>query len=71
MTADRTDPSTLDEKLAWLRRRGISIKATLHLSGLVVVRGLDMLKNVVGHACGKDIHEATARLVVAVEEAMS
>ena len=64
-----TDPATLDEKLVWLSNRIAFAIRYLPDSGRVHVLwwpngGRDDVIS------GKDIHEATARLVVAVKEAM-
>lgn len=68
-----TDPATLDEKLEWLRQNASDVLAMLSSSGKGVELSTDDyddygFRGIV--ARGKDIHEATARLVVAVKEAM-
>lgn len=65
-----TDPGTLDEKLAWLRKRGfivLSIGDDNETSARFMQRNADVEDILV---VGKDVHEATARLVVEVKEAM-
>lgn len=63
-----TDPATLDEKLAWLLHYGCFDIMVTPEGVSIDFSGFDT-----NHDCrvqGKDIHEATARLVVAVKEAM-
>lgn len=57
------DCGTLGEKMWWLRSRGHVVQAVFWLDGSV---SLKLLQDDIH---GKDIHEATARLVVAVKEA--
>lgn len=78
------DPTTLDEKLAWLRERGVKMQEavggdpggpiiiTVQRDGVhaMIVEDFTDCGPVGPDARGKNIHDATARLVVAVKEAM-
>lgn len=69
-----TDPATLDEKLAWLGERGViavwwddGVLAAFRWHNAIPVARFDEFCGSVD-AQGDTIHEATARLVVAVKE---
>lgn len=78
MCAYSTDPATLDEKLAWLRSRGTarelcigddSTEGYVECYAFIIVWDSEGDFGINERTTGDTIHEATARLVVAVAEA--
>lgn len=66
-----TDPATLDEKLAWLRDRCDYVEIIVWRDGEVEAATCrSSMHRGDRRMHGRNLHEAVARLVVAVKEAM-